>query len=147
MGLQLLPDGEQFTKDFGSLEVDLGGILFTATVKLTYSQEVQEGWGGATADSPGERTLGELKPGEAEIEWGKLDEAQRFIDLLGDRYYRKIWNATYTYSEDGLRMIVHKLFACRLLNHSDDHSRGPDALHETSKMSFKLLTRNGKRPM
>jgi hypothetical protein len=145
-GIQTLQQ-DYFAKGFSSMEVDFGGTIFTAVVKVKYDQAMDEGWVRGTSPIPIARTEGELKEGSGSIEWALIDEAQKFVELLGNGYYRKVFNATFTYWRKDQPTVRHQLYECRILNVEDDHGQGTDALHETMPFSFRYHQRNGLNPL
>jgi hypothetical protein len=136
---------DMFAKGWSSMEVDLGGQIFTYFAKVSYGQPVEEGEVPSTSVVPTKRTKGKQKLGQGEIEFSDIDEAQRFVDALGDGYCEKIWNASFTYWRRNQSTIKHELFGCRVLDVKDDHSEGVESLHESIPISFMTVRRNGKR--
>jgi len=135
-----------FAKGFSSMEIDLGTSIFTALVKVKYDPGIDEGWVRGTTVEPLQRTEGQLKEGSGSLEWSRIDDAQTFIELLGNGYLKQLFNATFTYWRKGQKTIRHQLYEVRILNVEDDHGEGTDSLHETMPFSFKYHKRNGLSP-
>jgi hypothetical protein len=146
MGLQKVKE-DLYAKGFSSMEVKLGGMIFTAIVKATYSQSLEEGWVKGAYRAPQARTEGELKEGTGELEFAMIDQATDFIEALGDGYLDQIWNATFTYWRVDQKTTRDELFECRLLDVKKEPSQGVDAIGATMPFSYKTGTINGLRPI
>jgi hypothetical protein len=146
MGLQF-PKVNGLVFDFAHIEIDLGGKIYTAFENISYNQPLEEAGLFGTAAYPLGRTRGRLGMGEGELQWSALEEAQTFLDELGDGYLEKIFPVSCTFSAEGASPIKHVLYEVRLLDVADDHAGGSDPLGETMPFSFLRMTRNGKRAL
>jgi hypothetical protein len=130
--------------DFASIELTANNRIWSAFTNISYSQPKEEGVLYGTWSEPLARTRGRLKMGEGELKWSAIDEAQEFIDSLGDGYLEQEFEIVHIMSYYGRRLIKRVLYSCCLLDVKDDAAGGVDPIGEDMPFSFLRMTRNGR---
>ncbi|GMV19461.1 MAG: hypothetical protein AMXMBFR56_76850 [Polyangiaceae bacterium] len=147
------PDRDGFAFSFSRAEIDIGGRLFMAIKNITHSQKLEEGVVQGASSEPLARTDGSMGMGEANIEWGSVEEHDDFLAHLakqpgGPGYMRKLFPILVIYtSADGTRTRKVELESCRVLDSDENAATGPDPVEVSTPISFMRRKINGLRAL
>lgn len=147
------PDRDGFAFSFSRAEIDIGGRLFMAIKGITHSQKLEEGVVPGASSEPLARTDGSMGLGEANIEWGSVEEHDDFLAHLakqpgGPGYMRKLFPILIIYtSADGTRTRKVELESCRVLDSDENGASGPDPVEVSTPISFMRRKINGLRAL
>lgn len=117
---------------FASIELKLKGDIYVGAKSINYKDSLTPvKVRGAHAEPIG-RTRGDYDA-EGDLEMYS-QQGHQFLQALGQGYKETTWDATVTYSENGLDTITDTLIGCRIQEVDKSNSQGTDA----STMKFTL---------
>lgn len=132
--------------DWSSVEIDMGGQIYTGVTELTYSDDLAPGEVGGTSAQILARTRGEYTC-EASSTFN-MEDGQEFIAALGDGFGEVIFNVTAMYQEPvSGNIITHRLIGCRIGSTEGGGSRGPDPLAMTHSIHPMYIDWNGYKKL
>ncbi len=134
-----------FKYSFSSIEVDIGGEIFTDIQALDYSDTVSRAkLRGANAVPLG-ITRGDY---EAVMSFTLSKRgAKDFRALLGPGFKEKFFDVTTTYTEKEEGTTTDKVIGCLIIGNENSHSPGPDALIEVIPCDVHHIIWDGLDPM
>lgn len=133
------------TYDYSSVEIDIGGTVFTAITSINYSGERSIGNHRGTGSKKRARTRGTYDS-SGSITMMREDYYE-LIASLGDGYMEKSFDVTVLFSETGMPTNNVKLIGCVMTTDSDDNAEGEDPLQTSFDIDIMEMTRNGLRPV
>jgi len=138
------PDLEGFAFSFSHGKIKLNDKQYTAIEDISISQGLEEGTVMGASQKVLRRSAGQLTIGDGTVTFSDYEEAQQFIEDLGDKPLNKIWACEYVLENESGVVKQIECQSCRVLTLSVSHAQGPGALGMELPFSFLLMKVNGK---
>jgi hypothetical protein len=140
-----LINGHRF--DYSSVEINLGGTIYTAVQEITYSHSLEPGYLRGTKPQKIGRTRGEYNA-EASIKLYKADyhNLTQMLSLLNPivGYMEASFTITVIYQEiaSSGQLITDVLSGCRMTKAENSHSQSSDALQVSVDLDVMQIVEN-----
>lgn len=133
--------------DWSSVEIDLGDAgIVTGITELTYGNTLEPGVVRGTSPQKLARTRGE-HDAEGSITMN-LEDANDFIQKLGDGYLEAVFNITVNIRAPGATTVyTDRLIGCRMKGDEGGGSQGADPLQVTFPLDVMYVEKFGKKPL
>lgn len=136
--------------DYTSIEINLGGVLFSGIKSINYKHSLDPGLVRGTRAQVVGRTRGQYEA-EGSIEFYK-NEYDAFIAQLmllnpNFGYLEQSFDADIHYSEPLQTVITDRCVGCRLKNADHSPAEGNDPITVSCDLSILYIIENGKTPI
>lgn len=131
--------------DYSSVEINVNGRIIKGVKSISYKHALKPGVVRGTSAQKNGRTRGQYEP-EASFTMYK-QEADEFIESLGNGYMERSFNVVVNYSDDGQPVKTTRIIGARIADESDENEEGTDALCTKFELDVIAVIKNGVSPM
>lgn len=137
-------DLQQYAFSFSHATIKLKDKQYTAIKGIDFKQDVDRAAVYGTNRAPLKMSAGQLKLGDANVNFSDLEEAMTFYSDLGDDPSLAIFAVDFTVSNEAGQVRSFELLGCSLGGFSAKFEQGADALGLELPIQFLRLKVDGK---
>lgn len=137
-------DLQNYAFSFSHATIKLKDKQYTAIKGIDFKQDVDRAAVYGTNRAPLKMSAGQLKLGDANVNFSDLEEAMTFYSDLGDDPSLAIFAVDFTVSNEAGQVRSFELLGCSLGGFSAKFEQGADALGLEMPIQFLRLKVDGK---